>query len=661
MSSTLRWLRRQMAGVLALVLVAGLFLAARLPSASAEEIDDLADRYNFTPLSISLPGGFPQKTVRAVNKDYKNIESWISSVGASIAMNDLDGDGLANDLCLTDPRIDKAVVTPAPMPGQPRYAAFALDPGTLPIDRTMAPTGCLPGDFNEDGRMDLMVYFMGRSPILYLARPDATALTAASYAPMELLANASSGGSYTGPQWQSTAVAYADFDGDGHDDIYIGNYFPHGPVLDDTADKGVEMNDSMSHGINGGEDYIFRWTGATTGPAPTATYQLAEGVLSTEISKGWVLGAGAVDLDGDRLPELYLAHDFGPDRLLYNRSTPGKIEFSLVEGVRKPLVPKSKRVGADSFKGMSVDFGDLNRDGLYDMYISNITTSFGIEESHFAYVSTAKDRADLRQRLRDGEAPYQDDSADLGLAWSGWGWDVKMADFNNGGDLTVAQTTGFVKGKVNRWAQLQELATANDGLVANPFWWPHVREGDDVAGDQTLAFFVKGDDGRYVDLAGPLGLAVPVPTRGIATGDADGDGRLDFAVARQWEAPVFYHNDSPSQGSFLGLRMTHETAPAVAGSVPAAGTLPAAGSPVVGAQVTVKTADGRTLIGQVDGGSGHAGKRSSEVHIGLGAGVSGPLDVHIEWRDRTGQAREQDLQLTPGWHSLRLGSQVTEG
>jgi hypothetical protein len=650
-----------MAGVLALVLVAGLFLAARLPSASAEEIDDLADRYSFTPLSISLPGGFPQKTVRAVNKDYKNIESWISSVGASIAMNDLDGDGLANDLCLTDPRIDKAVVTPAPMPGQPRYAPFALDPGTLPIDRTMAPTGCLPGDFNEDGRMDLLVYFMGRSPILHLARPDATALTAASYVATELLTGASSGGSYTGPQWQSTAVAYADFDGDGHDDIYIGNYFPHGPVLDDTADRGVEMNDSMSHGINGGEDYIFRWTGATAGPAPTVSYQLAEGVLSTEISKGWVLGAAATDLDGDRLPELYLAHDFGPDRMLYNRSTPGRIEFSLVEGVRKPLVPKSKRVGADSFKGMSVDFGDLNRDGLYDMYISNITTSFGIEESHFAYVSTAKDRADLRQRLRDGEAPYHDESADLGLAWSGWGWDVKMADFNNGGDLAVAQTTGFVKGKVNRWAQLQELATANDGLVANPFWWPHVREGDDVAGDQTLAFFVKGDDGRYVDMAGPLGLAVPVPTRGIATGDADGDGRLDLAVARQWEAPVFYHNDSPSQGSFLGLRMTHETAPAVAGSVPTTGTLPAAGSPVVGAQVTVKTADGRTLIGQVDGGSGHAGKRSSEVHIGLGAGVSGPLDVHIEWRDRTGQAREQDLQLTPGWHSLRLGSQATEG
>ena len=46
-----------------------------------------------------------------------------------------------------------------------------------------------------------------------------------------------------------------------------------------------------------------------------------------------------------------------------------------------------------------------------------------------------------------------------------------------------------------------------------------------------------------------LGLAIPVPTRGIATGDADGDGRLDLAVARQWAEPVFYRNSGPSGGS----------------------------------------------------------------------------------------------------------------
>ncbi|MGH3991635.1 MAG: ASPIC/UnbV domain-containing protein, partial [Pseudonocardiaceae bacterium] len=340
----------------------------------------------------------------------------------------------------------------------------------------------------------------------------------------------------------------------------------------------------------------------------------------------------------------YVANDHGPDRMHHNRSTPGHIEFALVEGVRHALVPKSKRVGHDSFKGMGVEFGDLNGDGIYDMFISDITTSFGIEESHLAYVSTARDKADLRAQLLDGVAPWEDRSTDLGLNWTGWGWDAKMADFDNSGDLELAQATGFVKGEVNRWPQLQELATANDVLVQYPGLWPHMREGDDVAGSQTFAFFAKDDNGRYVNIAGLLGLAVPIPTRGIATGDADGDGRLDFAVARQWDAPVFYRNVSPSAGSFLGLRLSHESAP---------------GSPVIGAQVTVATPDGRSFVSKVDGGSGHSGKRSHEVHIGLGD-VAGPVTARLSWRDRTGQVREQELQLTTGWHSLQLGSKATE-
>ena len=43
-----------------------------------------------------------------------------------------------------------------------RAAAFDRD--------TMAPMGCLPGDMDEDGRMDLLVYYWGRSPIAFLRR-----------------------------------------------------------------------------------------------------------------------------------------------------------------------------------------------------------------------------------------------------------------------------------------------------------------------------------------------------------------------------------------------------------------------------------------------------------------------------------------------------------
>ena len=655
------WLYRQLPGIVVLAVAAGMFFAIRLPEAPAAERAAVTGRYEFVPMSVELPGGYRQQTIRRVNKDYQHIEAWISSVGAGIAMNDLDGDGLANDLCVADPRIDQVVVAPAPGARAGRYTSFALSPGALPMNNVMAPMGCVPGDFNEDGRIDLLVYMWGRTPIVHLARAGAAALTADAYVPVELVPNAD-GATYTGPQWNSNAAAVDDFDGDGHIDIYVGNYFQHGPLLDDKVSGGVTMNRSLSAATNGGEDYFFRWTAGSAGRSPSVAFQKLDAALPGEVSTGWVLAAGANDLDGDQLPELYLAQDHGRDSLLYNRSRPGKIQFSRVTGARTPMVPQSKRVGVDSFKGMGIDFADLDHDGLYDMFVSNITTTFGLQESNFQFMSAAQNQSELRSRLRQGEAPWRDRSSQAGTAWSGWGWDVKMADFDNSGDPAIVQATGFVKGEVNRWAQLQELATSNDGVLEYESWWPHVKAGDDIAGHQTLHFFAKGADGRYVNVAGPLGLAVPVPTRGIATGDADGDGRLDMAVARQWDEPVFYHNQSPSQGGFLGLRLTHDAVPTAStastgGAVPRA--LPAPGSPVVGAQATVTTSDGRVHLARVDGGSGHSGKRSHEIHVGLGD-TSGPVRVNLRWRDRTGHVHAQDLQLIPGWHELRLGTEAKE-
>ncbi|MFB9890914.1 CRTAC1 family protein [Planobispora takensis] len=657
MTTTAGWLRRQLAGILALALMVTAFLVGRPYLASAAEKQDVAGRYAFASHSVALPGGFPLQTIRKVNKDYKKIDAWISSVGAAIAMDDLDGDGLANDLCTVDTRTDQTVVTPTPGERAGRYQPFALSSGNLPMGKAMAPMGCVPGDFNEDGRTDLLVYLWGRSPILHLQKAGATALSADAFQATELVP-ASPGSSYSGPIWNTNVATVADFDGDGHSDIFIGNYFPDGSrVLDDTVSGGVEMNDSMSRGFNGGRNYFFRWTGGTGGAQPAASFQRVDDVLEEEVSTGWELGATSLDLDGDRLPELFLNNDFGPDRLLHNRSTPGKLKFAQAEGARTPFTPKSKTIMHDSFKGMGSDAGDFNGDGLYDFFVSNITTPYGIQESNFQFVSTAKDKTDLRTQLSQGKAPWEDRSAQLGTAWSGWGWDVKIADFDNSGSPAIAQATGFVKGSVNRWAQLQELATANDGVVHSPLSWPVVNAGSDIAGGQTLAFFAKTADGRYANVSEELGLAVPVPTRGIATGDADGDGLLDFAVARQFDVPVFYRNTSPSRGAFLGLRLTHESA---GSSGDSSAGLPAAGTPVIGAQATVTTADGRTFVGRVDGGSGHSGKRSKEIHIGLGENVTGPLRVHLTWRDLTGQPREQDLQLTPGWHRLQLGSQAKE-
>jgi hypothetical protein len=591
----------------------------------------------------------------------QRISAWISSVGAAVVLADLDGDGLPNDVVWVDTRTDQVLV--APVPGTETtghsYAPFELDPGE-PI--TIAPMGCLAGDLNEDGFNDLLVYYWGRPPLAFLRRDSGAAgpapLSAACYLPCEVAPRHE--------RWFTNAVTRADLDGDGHPDLVIGNYFAdHARILDASADGAESMQRSMSRAFNAGRNHLMRWVGARSGAQPSVSYQDATGALESDVALGWTLAVGAADLDGDLLPEIYFANDFGPDRLLHNRSRSGQFHFGRLEGTKLLATPASKTLGRDSFKGMGVDFGDVNGDGLLDIYVSNIAARYALLESHFLFLNTGQ-----TERMREGIAPFVDRSEPLGLSRSDWSWEARLADFDNDGQVEALQATGFVKGHTSRWAELQELAMGNDELLRDPLSWPRFQPGDDLSGSPRNPFFVRSASGRYFDMSADLGLGEPGVSRGIATADVDGDGKLDFAVANQWAQSSFHRNKSAGTASFLGLHLqvpiragepekTHvflnrHVAPDMPRGREALGATARVSLPAGSA---VKAAGARrVLVAQVDGGNGHSGKRSPDLHFGLGALDQGALvDVEIHWRDPSGIARVENLKMPPGWHTVVLG------
>jgi hypothetical protein len=331
-------------------------------------------------------------------------------------------------------------------------------------------------------------------------------------------------------------------------------------------------------------------------------------------------------------------------------------------GEKTFTTPNSKVLGRDSFKGMGVDFADLNGEGILDIFVSNIAAEFSLQESNFVWVSTGR-----TERMADGIAPYVDKSEPLGLSRGGWAWDARLADFDNDGIPEAIQATGFLRGEVDRFPELQELAIGNDELLMYPASWPRFRLGDDLSGHQHNPFFVRDRRGIYVDIAPELGLEPPdrpYVSRGIAIADIDGDGKLDFAVANQWAPSLFYHNQSPSKkNSFLGLHLRLPVREASKTRVfrghPDTSLPPS--RPAIGATAWVILPDGRRLVAQVDGGNGHSGKRSPDLHFGLGALPSDtPPSVELQWRDRNGIHREK-LTLEPGWHTVLLGATNSTG
>ena len=629
---------------------------SRLPGASRTEVTELAAKFRMK--TIALPPVPPPAggAVYPVNQTAAHMKFYFYQVGQSAALGDLDGDGLANDLCQTDVKAKSLRVSPAPTTGE-RFAAFSVDFGSLVDVKSTYPSVCRFADMNEDGLTDVLVAFYGRSPLMLLRKAPATLIgvapvTQASFDIAELVPGLTE-------KWWTATAAFADVDGDGHQDLLVGNYYPDGAeIFDDSSSKPFEMNENFNRARNGGKNRLYLFSQARSGEQPAVTYRDAGDVFPGDGELAWTLAIGAADIDRDGLPELYIANDFGPDTMLWNRSRPGAVEFRELFGERGPSIPESKVLGHDSFKGMSADFADINDDGIFDISVSNIGSPFALGESHYLWTSTGN-----VSRMADGIGPWIDRGIEKGVGHSAWAWDTRFEDFNNDGVLELVQATGLVKGPVNKWPDLAQVGASNDEFVKYQRNWPAFLEGNaSVDGWFPNPFWALGSTGRYVDLSTELFPGLTPATRGIAVSDVDGDGLPEMVYANFWEESQFIKNESPA-GAFLGL---HLMLP-VGSTDPAAAPLTATrvhpghptfreGTPAIGAFVEIDGPGGRKQIRQVDGGNGHSGQRSPDLRFGLGASAGNAIPVRIHWRDARGAMHQESLTLAPGYHTVVLAA-----
>ncbi|WP_142786398.1 CRTAC1 family protein [Changchengzhania lutea] len=625
------FLQKQLIRILALSILFLLYFSAKLPRIDDSYKEKMAESFKFEVIKIDI-GEASLKKNRRVHPSYEHISSWISSVGAAATFTDISGKGIFNDLILTEPRTDKVYLIP-----ESKSPQFIFEVTQLPYsNETMAPMGTLSADFDENGEMDVLIYYWGRTPVIFYQNSG-------SFEEKEL--------TNTNEKWYTNAATLADVNGDGSVDIILGNYFPDSAeVLNVKNTEFQFMQHSMSRADNGSRNRLF-----------LSNYKSKTGFLEDEdwleglgTPLDWTLALAAADINNDLLPEIYIANDFGPDKLLLNRSTTEDVKFELLKGTRSLTTMASSVLGKDSFKGMGADFADINGDGLLDIYVSNIAAEYALEESHFLFLNTGNFKD-----MTNGLAPFENESESLGLSRSSWGWDCKLADFNNDGTKEAIQATGFIKGEVNRWPELHEVAMGNDELLSNASLWHKFKLGDDLCGNAHNPFFVKDQNGYFFDIASQLGIDQEQVTRGLAISDIDHDGDLDFVVANQWEDSRLYinNNDLNNQtGAFIGLSIYQS----INNQKTTVNTFTSR-YPAIGCQVRilkidgVKLADNKQLIGYVNGGNGHSGVDSCEVHFGLGnIDSESSIALEFKWIDRNGKRQKEILTLSPGWHEINL-------
>ncbi len=234
-------------------------------------------------------------------------------------------------------------------------------------------------------------------------------------------------------------------------------------------------------------------------------------------ARGYGMGVAVGDIDGDGLQDLYVLN-FGPNQLWRNNGDGTFTDITDQAGV------------GDARWSVSASFADLNDDGLLDLFVANyVDFSF---QGHRICRSAATNRQDYcspsaYQGVRDtlfinqGEGRFVDRTEAAGIAGTArHGLGVVAADFNGSGRIDV-----FV---------------ANDGS-ANSLW-------------------VNQGDGTFVDDGFMAGTAVNADGSmeagmGVDAGDYNRSGAEDlFITHMRRETNTLYRNDG--QGWFTDVTAT---------------------------------------------------------------------------------------------------------
>jgi hypothetical protein len=474
-----------------------------------------------------------------------------TSGGASVAVGDYDNDGF-DDLFVTDS-------------DNGRKSHLYHNNGNLTFTEVTDRAGVGGGndplsivadalwfDYDNDGWVDLLVARFGM-PILYHNEHNGTFKNVTAGSGLNKFGNT------------IAAIAF-DYDNDGKLDLMFGNYFKPENLLD-LKSPHVLPND-LDNAVNGGG--VTLWKGDGKGHF-TETTQKAGFSKHT----GWTLDIGHGDLNNDGWQDIYLACDYGTDRMYLNNRDGTFTEVT------------EKAIGFDTKKGMNAEIADYDNDGWMDIYVTNITDEY-MKECNMLWHN-------------NGDGTFTDLSKETGTCETLWGWAAKFGDFDNDGwqDLFVVNGLRSAS-KENYIPVLVNMITKPGVDFTDVNNWPLIGEMT-WSGYQKKKMFRNLGTQAFKEISAEAGVDNDKDGRGIGMGDFDNDGRLDFYQTNADQPALLYHNVSEGVGNWVELKLV--------------GTK--SNRDAIGARVTLK-AGGQSMIREVNGGNGYSGQSSLRLHFGIG-------------------------------------------
>lgn len=220
------------------------------------------------------------------------------------------------------------------------------------------------------------------------------------------------------------SICAADVNADGWIDLYVCGYNAEGFVTPDSWHEAGNGTRNLLYLNNG--DGTFTERGEAAGVD----------------DNGWSYAAAFADIDEDGDQDLYVANDYGRNRLYINR---GDGTFD----------DRADELGVEDVgNGMGVTFGDDDGDGDLDLYVSNMSSSAGDRILKRLYdPAQSNDLTKTLYKLAAGNSIYQWDGKRFALSPrtrggtnASWAWSAQYLDVDLDGDEDIACANGFLSG-----------------------------------------------------------------------------------------------------------------------------------------------------------------------------------------------------------------------